>query len=390
MKAADSVWINPRLQGRLPELDGVRGLAILLVLIWHFFSLTVDQPQGSWQRYVLLPFRLSWSGVDLFFVLSGFLIGGILYDARSSGNYYRTFYLRRVHRIFPLYFVVLALFALGLVWVGPDATGLVRDLFSRRFPLWSYALFLQNFFMSWYLTPGALLLGATWSLAVEEQFYMLLPFFMRRLSVSGITRLVLASIVAAPLIRIAMQQAGNDYFGPYTLLPCRADALGFGVLIAIACRNRKSWEWLESHRAHIGAAFVVLCCGYAYLLIGRYVFSVGLTWIAAMFASLLLLVIVNPGKVLRRIFVNPILRQLGIGAYCIYLFHSGINEFTHLILFGHKPAIHGWSTLAATLVSMAVVFLIAAASWRWFEKPLIRRAHSRYQYNSKQHAAAML
>ena len=98
-------WRNPRLAGRIIELDGIRGLAILLVLIWHYLANTAATTIGSWQSYALATLGLTWSGVDLFFVLSGFLIGGILYDAKDSTSYYRTFYGRRIYRIFPLYFL---------------------------------------------------------------------------------------------------------------------------------------------------------------------------------------------------------------------------------------------------------------------------------------------
>ena len=93
------------LSGRIPELDGIRGIAIRMVLIAHFF-LVVSRP-GSGLAYALVPLRLDWSGVDLFFVLSGFLIGGILLDARESSNYFRVFYTRRFFRIVPIYAVLL-------------------------------------------------------------------------------------------------------------------------------------------------------------------------------------------------------------------------------------------------------------------------------------------
>src|ERR1044071_9773565 len=97
-------WVNQRLQGRVPELDGIRGLAISMVFLWHYyFAIAPPFPMHSWQGYAVAPFRLLWSGVDLFFVLSGFLIGGILYDARHATNYYRVFYVRRFHRILPIY-----------------------------------------------------------------------------------------------------------------------------------------------------------------------------------------------------------------------------------------------------------------------------------------------
>src|SRR5258708_1205348 len=98
--------------GRIPELDGIRGIAIGMVLIAHCFAI-VSRP-GSALAYALVPLRLDWTGVDLFFVLSGFLIGGILLDARGSSNYFRVFYTRRFFRIVPIYAVLLASVALAV------------------------------------------------------------------------------------------------------------------------------------------------------------------------------------------------------------------------------------------------------------------------------------
>src|ERR1700690_1908815 len=92
-------------KGRIPELDGIRGIAIAMILAHHYFLLPIAASPGTFWSYVQAAGRLAWSGVDLFFVLSGFLIGGILLDARNSNNYYQTFYRRRIYRIFPLYFL---------------------------------------------------------------------------------------------------------------------------------------------------------------------------------------------------------------------------------------------------------------------------------------------
>src|SRR4051794_33765891 len=97
-------------KGRVLELDGIRGTAILLVLYWHLVVCTVNPTQGSALYYLMALSRLTWSGVDLFFVLSGFLIGGILLDGRESSNYFKVFYVRRFYRILPLYFVVLCVY----------------------------------------------------------------------------------------------------------------------------------------------------------------------------------------------------------------------------------------------------------------------------------------
>jgi peptidoglycan/LPS O-acetylase OafA/YrhL len=147
--------------------DGLsRRLAILLVLVWHYYVKAVqDAVPGSWLAYSLAALRLTWSGVDLFFVLSGFLIGGILYDAKDATNYYRTFYVRRIFRIFPLYFLWVALFFAGLALVGRDSAGPLRALFNRDLPGWSYPLFLQNIFMSSRGTFGPEWVAITWSLA---------------------------------------------------------------------------------------------------------------------------------------------------------------------------------------------------------------------------------
>src|SRR5271155_3009302 len=102
--------VSFRLSGRIAELDGIRGLAIGMVLIYHYFLIRIDVPVRSAAAYALSTGRLAWSGVDLFFVLSGFLIGGILLEARGSVNYFRVFYTRRFFRIVPIYALLLLCF----------------------------------------------------------------------------------------------------------------------------------------------------------------------------------------------------------------------------------------------------------------------------------------
>lgn len=144
MSTDSLTWRNPRLAGRIRELAGIRGLAILLVLVWHYVANTVHVTPGSWKAYPLATLRLTWSGVDLFFVLSGFLIGCILYDAKDSNSYYRTFYGRRIYRIFPLYFLWIALFIAGLYVVGSNSASPLRAIFNRDLPVWSYPCFFKT------------------------------------------------------------------------------------------------------------------------------------------------------------------------------------------------------------------------------------------------------
>ncbi len=125
------------LSGRIPELDGIRGIAIGMVLIAHCFDI-VSRP-GSALAYALVPLRLDWTGVDLFFVLSGFLIGGILLDARESSNYFRVFYTRRFFRIVPIYAVLLL--CAGITWYlsSIGIIGEYEELFAGRLPCSSSA-----------------------------------------------------------------------------------------------------------------------------------------------------------------------------------------------------------------------------------------------------------
>src|SRR5882762_4774863 len=147
------------LSGRISELDGIRGIAIGMVLIAHFF-LVVSRP-GSPLAYALVPLRLDWSGVDLFFVLSGFLIGGILLDAREASNYFKVFYTRRFFRIIPLYTACLVgAFGLYLLALGGIANR-IAWMYDGKLPWGLYPLFLQNFWMAAYTATGAFPLAVT-------------------------------------------------------------------------------------------------------------------------------------------------------------------------------------------------------------------------------------
>jgi peptidoglycan/LPS O-acetylase OafA/YrhL len=154
----------PSLKARVPEIDGLRGVAILLVIAFHYLE-PVHRTAEGWLRDALAPSRMGWIGVNLFFVLSGYLIGSILMANRDSPTFFSAFYIRRFCRILPLYLVVVA---------GCYA---VHHLFVRTPgpPLYQYLTFTQNFWMAAKGQFGIGLLAITWSLAVEEQFYALLP-----------------------------------------------------------------------------------------------------------------------------------------------------------------------------------------------------------------------
>ena len=195
-------------KSRIPELDGLRGLAILLVLLYHFVSSPRIQPPLFHKL-----FAIGWSGVDLFFVLSGFLIGGILLDVRESPNYFRTFYGRRFYRIVPLYYL----------WIG--AYFVIALFGSSRFPWRSipvYLLFLQNYTKIDRAVIAVAWLGALWSLAIEEQFYLIVPTVVRFLTKPRLLLMLYSAILCAPVFRILLYEYLPGHpAAPYVLTPCR-------------------------------------------------------------------------------------------------------------------------------------------------------------------------
>src|SRR5438105_4863766 len=152
------------MQRRLPQLDGIRGVAILVVM---FHNESGIYPSLRLENI----FANGWMGVDLFFVLSGFLITGILLDSKDSETYFRDFYMRRCLRIWPLYYSMI-LFMFVILPATDSAAA--RIVFERSSPWWSYPFFLQTFFVQ-IPARAAGPLGVTWSLAIEEQFYLIWP-----------------------------------------------------------------------------------------------------------------------------------------------------------------------------------------------------------------------
>src|SRR5436190_14494061 len=151
--------------GWIPALDGIRGLAILMVMLFHYSpeldrSNPIERVAGSFCGY-------GWTGVDLFFVLSGFLITGILLESRAAGNYFSSFYMRRVLRIFPAYYLSLGLMFLVVPKIDSGGLRLLPSAHDR----WMYVFYAQNW-VGIFHYPGQMIVTPYWSLAVEEQFYL--------------------------------------------------------------------------------------------------------------------------------------------------------------------------------------------------------------------------
>jgi peptidoglycan/LPS O-acetylase OafA/YrhL len=365
----------------VPSLDGIRGLAIGLVLLWHGLFSTGAHPNHPLVSRIISLGRLSWSGVDLFFVLSGFLIGGILLDAAESKRYFSTFYLRRVHRIAPLYAAVLA-----FVFLAPFA---MRNLgvtgILNRIPLPYYLVFLQNVWMAKNGSFGSNILGVTWSLAVEEQFYLTLPFTIRYVRRSRLGWIVGGMIGGAPLIRVLLNHTGTTgTFASYVLLLSRADALGLGVATALLVRNPRVWEKVARNRKYVYTALGATLLAVVALLLSRFTaFTndvLGLEYLLLAWLYFLLLLATLLNRQLDAVFSTRTLRYLGTIAYGLYLLHYGCFWAVRGIASRFCQEQSGWMVLSVSVAGIGMAMALAALSWEYLEKPLVEWSH-RYRYD---------
>jgi len=382
---------------RIPELDGLRGLAILLVILCHYVGSAQHAELGPWPHRVLSAFGAGWSGVDLFFVLSGFLIGRILLDARTAPSYFQAFYMRRVHRILPVYYSWILFYAVVVaagIWLAPWGFSLPTSAL-RQIPI--ELLFLQNmqlgmphFQWVWF--------AVTWSLAVEEQFYLIAPPLIRFLSPHKLVIVLVNTIVLAPILRIIVFR----YWLPHTfaadfLMPCRADALGWGILLALAWRNERFRSYLAKHPVVVQRTLGGLFLGCAILVwwLARprsiVTETIGYTWLAAFYACLLVTALSQNETWVARVLRWRPLRRLGVVSYCVYIIHLAANHFMHEVVLHAAPQIYNLNGVAVTLLALGLTLGVASISWVYFEKPVIRRGH-RYKYWSegKPEAAELL
>jgi peptidoglycan/LPS O-acetylase OafA/YrhL len=355
---------------KIKEIDGLRAIAILMVVAWHYLGAS-DGPQS-------LPWRIfisGRSGVDLFFVLSGYLITSILLNNRASPNYFSAFYGRRAFRILPVYGVMLTIFLAGKISGGGHV------LFDGALPWWSYALGVQNIWMAIEQTYGAIWLAGTWSLAIEEQFYLLFPLIVLWLPPAALPRLLIAAMVLCPAGRIVCYLAG-DAFGYYVLMPLRADILAVGALIACV---RFSGPVSDRLRRSVRTTLVAAACAFPLfaLWIGKntdfHMALWGHSYLVAFFGSAVFMVLESTGA--------PSLALLRSGpaeffariSYALYLVHINVLILVFLP-FRADRTIGTLQGAGLTALALAISVLICFVSYRCFEGPLIRMAHQKYRF----------
>lgn len=323
-------------------------------------------------------------------------------DHRGAKNYFKAFYIRRFCRIFPLYFLWLALTLLcSWLLLSQNAPKWWAAMFQQeipKFPKWGYALFLQNFYSAKTGLFGSPWLGPTWSLAVEEQFYVLLPLAVRFFIPRKPTGVLILLVALVPIFRTYLFLCHPGIF-VYVLLPCRADALLLGVLCAHLVRDPNCLRQLQSNRSWLYVGFGILFLGMVFLTVSARsevlstlnsfeMVTFGFSWIALFYSCLLLIVVTARTSRFAGLMRIRLLRHFGLIAYGVFLIHLAIRDVAFGLILGTSALpIDTFAGAATTFVAFLVTWLLAVVSWNFLEKPIIRWGHS-FDYTSGAEAKA--
>jgi len=333
---------------KIPQLDSVRGVAVLLVLLhntniypsWHLGFISAN----------------GWMGVDLFFVLSGFLITGILLDTKQSGGYFKNFYARRCLRIWPLYYAALLFMFVIVPFLRPSQAPVIFA--PRSSPWWAYVFYLQNFLIP-IPTKATGLLGVTWSLAIEEQFYLCWPLVVRFCTASQLRRITIAVICLSPALRFYLSLHGvNIYSNTF----CRLDGLMAGALLALVVRSTGF-----SPSKLVSRAWIVFLISAPLALVVETFHArwIGLSVIVAASVSFVYLALFSTQKWLQAVLTSRLLVYTGTISYGIYLLEKIPLDAAKTLHLDRHP-------LLALPVTTVATYAIASLSWMLLEQPFLR------------------
>ena len=369
---------EPPRAGFIPALDGLRGVAIVLVMLHHFTSYW---PTTGIDGMIASVLTLSWTGVDLFFVLSGFLITGILLDTRGSERYFSSFYARRTLRIFPLYYLTLFLALVVLPQFSALHTVLATPIEGTP-PQWPYWVYLTNFsiadrgFMHGWV-------DVAWSLAIEEQFYLVWPLVIWLCPPRVVAVLCAVILLAEPAARMFARASEVQPLAQalpiYVLTWFRLDGLAVGALLALAQRRGllpllDRWVPLVLIAGVAGIIACTIMGGHTWWW-NRRMQQYGYSLIAVIGGAMLVSAINRPADSLwPRMLSAGWLRAFGTYSYCLYLIHLPVMRAVREYVFNPDDyeALAPWiSQVLFYPVAAAPAFALAWLSWRFFEAPIL-------------------
>ena len=349
----------------IPALDGLRGIAIFIVLIFHYWTMSIHHPFGLVSKIITGATALFWSGVDLFFVLSGFLIGGILISNKSSKKYFTTFYIRRFTRIFPIYYCMFFLF---LLVSGTSLSLKIPDLLQSPIPIWPFAFFIQNF----YILPDSLQpvwLVPTWSLAVEEQFYIIIPALLWVLPRKIIPLIIGLIILTLILTTYFINSDIAEFYSPDRYI-----GLLLGVMTAYIWKTPHIKDWLQKKSIFLYMLLLVIFIGGIIVMIkNKENTCIIFLWVALLHTLILMIVLFRERSLIHKICNWSWLKRLGVISYGAYLYHMPIFYLIQYLLFGQTtPSISNPTELLYPIVSIVLTLIIANFSYKYIETKFLQ------------------
>lgn len=348
-----------------PSIDGLRGIASLIVVFTHNFGFTKF-------------FFFGWIGVDLFFVISGFLITQILLQTKDEPHYFRNFYIRRVLRIFPLYYLTLIFFFL----IVPYIKSFPLDMSYYINNQWWFWTYLQNWFLIFY-DPGnnTTVIQHYWSLAVEEQFYLLWPWVIVLIKkpkyLLAFAGALLLAVIATRFTLWTLKIRDLNYLGLYTFT--RIDGICVGSMLALL--RYKHSNFLEKHFTTVvlflaGINFIFYFFNKPYQFTYPYLAIVGYTTFAVLFALLVHEAVEGKNKVLNFVFGNRVLRFFGKISYSLYVFHWPVylifSDWVYKWLASHFTLSGYLLNLITSILLTLAGIAVGICSYYGFEKHFLK------------------
>ena len=345
---------------RIPALDGFRGLMTILVIGSHYFG----EINGG-----LTQVRFGFVAVDGFFVLSGLLVGRLIIEKGHADNFFKIFYARRALRTFPIYFICVTLSIFASIPLGMEI--------SPAVPSWSYLAFVNNVFMAARDVVGTEWLGPTWTMAVEEQFYLVAPLLMLLTPRRWLTFALFCVVLSAIALRTAMAMRNIDGIASVALLPTRADNLVIGLVCAPLLATSIDWKGTICRTLPIVLLFLIVGLRTA---IGPGFFGlVGHTILCGAIA-MFLMGLVRGAPEARRL-EGRVLAFFGTTSYAVYLTHLPILWFVHRLVLGAEPSLSSPAGTILTVACIPVTVATAAGLTYFVEMPITafgRRLHWRF------------
>ncbi len=358
---------------RIVSLDGLRGVAVLMVLFFHYLNNSFNNAgDGKLNKIELFLKKITywgWAGVDLFFILSGFLIASILISNRESRTFFKTFYVRRFSRIVPIYYLLIVVFCIANYFLSDTGSRLFINPIA---PQW-YVAFLQNFQMSLQGKFGPEALTPTWSLAVEEQFYLIIPLVIYFFNDKKVLLFCLMCVVFAPIYRAN----SDNWYQSYTHFLSRIDSPCFGVMLAIFTKNKEFAAEIRKYAVYI--LLILVCMIVAFVFFGFKSLNHSLIALIFMFVTAVTIRL-REGQMLYKLLASKFLQLMGRYSYFIYLYHILINGLLFLLLTRYTNAtienVYGY---LITILSFIATCLLAHFSYYLIESRMISWSH-RFKY----------